>query len=49
MAIGRDVLSAPAGELAKATGWPSFFLISIIAALPGMFLLPIVAPWNASD
>jgi MFS transporter, PAT family, beta-lactamase induction signal transducer AmpG len=49
MAIGRDVLSAPAGELAKATGWSSFFLISIIAALPGMFLLPIVAPWRASD
>jgi MFS transporter, PAT family, beta-lactamase induction signal transducer AmpG len=47
MAIGRDVLAAPAGELAKATGWPSFFLLSIVAALPGMFLLPIVAPWQA--
>jgi MFS transporter, PAT family, beta-lactamase induction signal transducer AmpG len=46
MAIGRDVLSAPAGELAKATGWPNFFLLSIVAALPGMFLLPIVAPWQ---
>jgi MFS transporter, PAT family, beta-lactamase induction signal transducer AmpG len=46
MAIGRDVLSAPAGELAKATGWSSFFLLSIVAALPGMFLLPIVAPWR---
>jgi MFS transporter, PAT family, beta-lactamase induction signal transducer AmpG len=46
MAIGRDVLAAPAGELAKATGWPSFFLLSIVAALPGMFLLPIVAPWQ---
>jgi MFS transporter, PAT family, beta-lactamase induction signal transducer AmpG len=46
MAIGRDVLAAPAGELAKSTGWPSFFLLSIVAALPGMFLLPIVAPWQ---
>jgi PAT family beta-lactamase induction signal transducer AmpG len=47
MAIGRDVLSAPAGEVAKATGWSNFFLLSVIAALPGMFLLPLVAPWNA--
>jgi PAT family beta-lactamase induction signal transducer AmpG len=47
MAIGRDVLSAPAGELAKLTGWSSFFLLSIVAALPGMLLLPVLAPWNA--
>jgi PAT family beta-lactamase induction signal transducer AmpG len=46
MAISRDILSAPAGELAKATGWSSFFLLTLIAALPGLLLLPIVAPWN---
>ncbi|MBD2692529.1 AmpG family muropeptide MFS transporter [Anabaena catenula] len=46
MALSRDVLSAPAGDWAKATGWPSFFLLSIVAALPGLLLLPIVAPWN---
>jgi MFS transporter, PAT family, beta-lactamase induction signal transducer AmpG len=46
MAIGRDVLSAPAGELAKATGWPNFFILSVFAALPGLFLLPLVAPWK---
>jgi PAT family beta-lactamase induction signal transducer AmpG len=46
MAIGRDVLSAPAGELARATGWPLFFLLTLVAALPGLLLLPIVAPWN---
>jgi MFS transporter, PAT family, beta-lactamase induction signal transducer AmpG len=46
MAIGRDVLSAPAGELAKAAGWSNFFIISVFAALPGLFLLPLVAPWN---
>lgn len=47
MAISRDVLSAPAGSWATATGWPTFFLLSIVAALPGLLLLPIVAPWNA--
>jgi PAT family beta-lactamase induction signal transducer AmpG len=46
MAISRDVLSAPAGSWATATGWPTFFLLSLVAALPGLLLLPIVAPWN---
>jgi PAT family beta-lactamase induction signal transducer AmpG len=46
MAISRDILSAPAGQLAKATGWPSFFLLSLVAALPGLLLLPVVAPWK---
>jgi len=46
MATAGIILAAPAGELAKATGWPVFFLISLAAALPGLFLLPIVAPWN---
>jgi PAT family beta-lactamase induction signal transducer AmpG len=47
MALSRDVLSAPAGDWAKATGWPSFFLLSMVAALPGLLLLPLVAPWNS--
>jgi MFS transporter, PAT family, beta-lactamase induction signal transducer AmpG len=48
MAISRDLLSAPSGELAKATGWGTFFLLTLVAALPGLLLLPIVAPWNNS-
>lgn len=46
MAVSRDILVAPAGIFAKATGWPLFFLISIVAALPGLLLLPVFAPWN---
>jgi len=46
-AVSRDVVSAPAGRLAEATGWPSFFLVSLGLALPGLLLLPIFAPWNA--
>lgn len=46
MAVSRDILVAPAGSLAKSTGWPLFFVISIIAAVPGLILLPFFAPWN---
>lgn len=47
MAVSRDILSAPAGDIAKATGWPLFFLITLIAALPGLILLPWFAPWRS--
>jgi PAT family beta-lactamase induction signal transducer AmpG len=47
MAVSRDILVAPAGGLAKSTGWSMFFLISIVAALPGLLLLPFFAPWNS--
>jgi PAT family beta-lactamase induction signal transducer AmpG len=47
MAVSRDILVAPAGGLAEATGWPLFFLLSIVAAVPGLLLLPVFAPWNS--
>jgi PAT family beta-lactamase induction signal transducer AmpG len=47
MAFGRDWLTAPAGKLAEATGWPTFFLLTVAMAVPGILLLPVVAPWNA--
>ena len=47
MAVSRDILVAPAGKLAEATGWPLFFLITLIAALPGLALLPWFAPWHS--
>ena len=46
MAFSRDVLVAPAGKIAVATGWPNFFLITIAAGIPAMLLLPVFAPWN---
>lgn len=46
MAVSRDIVVSPAGELAKAVGWQTFFLISLFAALPGLALLPIFAPWH---
>ena len=46
MAFGRDWLAAPAGRLAQHMGWPTFFLLTLALALPGLLLLPIIAPWN---
>ncbi len=47
MAFSRDILVAPAGKIAAATGWPVFFLITIAAGVPAMLLLPVFAPWSA--
>ncbi|MCX7319698.1 MAG: MFS transporter, partial [Hyphomicrobiales bacterium] len=38
-AVGRTYLSAGAGYVAQATGWPLFFVISVIVALPSLVLL----------
>ncbi|MGH6716669.1 MAG: AmpG family muropeptide MFS transporter, partial [Bradyrhizobium sp.] len=38
-AIGRTYLSASAGFVAKATGWPLFFVICVVVAVPGLTLL----------
>ncbi len=46
MAVSRDILAAPGGAIAQSTGWPLFFLITIVAAVPGLLLLPVFAPWN---
>lgn len=56
MAIGRDLIAGPSsGEMAQRlvfganaglAGWGNFFLVTLLAALPGMILLPFFAPWN---
>lgn len=38
-AVGRTYLSAGAGYVAQATGWPAFFVISMAVALPSLVLL----------
>ncbi len=38
-AVGRTYLSAGAGYVAQATGWPLFFVISMLVALPSLALL----------
>mgnify|MGYP005838092239 CR=1 FL=1 len=38
-AVGRTVLAASAGYVAAATGWVPFFLLTTLAAVPGLLLL----------
>jgi PAT family beta-lactamase induction signal transducer AmpG len=38
-AVGRTYLSAGAGYLASATGWPWFFAICALAGVPGLLVL----------
>jgi PAT family beta-lactamase induction signal transducer AmpG len=38
-AVGRTYLSSGAGYVAQWTGWPTFFVISTLVALPGFALL----------
>ena len=45
-AVSRDVMVAPAGRVAEAAGWPAFFLMTLVAALPGMLLLLALRPWR---
>ncbi|HYJ79379.1 MAG TPA: MFS transporter, partial [Longimicrobiaceae bacterium] len=46
MAASRDIVVSPAGAVADATGWPTFFLLTIAAGVPALLLLPVFAPWN---
>jgi PAT family beta-lactamase induction signal transducer AmpG len=38
-AVGRTYLSSGAGYVAKATGWPMFFMICVLVAIPSLILL----------
>jgi PAT family beta-lactamase induction signal transducer AmpG len=48
-AMSRSLLSAPAGVVAERVGWPSFFLFTVAAAVPGFLLLARLAPWNEQE
>jgi MFS transporter, PAT family, beta-lactamase induction signal transducer AmpG len=47
MAASRDILVSPAGKIAQSLGWPTFFMITVIAGIPCLLLLPFIAPWRA--
>ena len=46
-AVPRTFFNALTGFIVAHTGWFEFFLICFALALPGMLLLPRIAPWNA--
>ncbi len=44
--VPRTFVNATTGYVVAYTGWFNFFLICTLFALPGLLLLPRVAPWN---
>lgn len=47
--IPRTFVNASTGFIVEATGWFAFFIICTLLALPGMLILPKVAPWRHQD
>jgi PAT family beta-lactamase induction signal transducer AmpG len=45
-AVPRTFFNALTGFMVAQTGWFVFFLICFALAIPGMLLLPKIAPWN---
>src|SRR6188768_1584973 len=41
-AVGRTYLSSGAGYVAEITGWPLFFMISVVVAVPSLILLALL-------
>ncbi len=49
MIAGKGFVTAPLGSIAESIGWPSFFLLSALSAIPGLLLLNFIAPWNPRE
>lgn len=48
MAVTRVLAGVPTGFLVHSVGWPLFYSMSVLGALPGILLLPRFAPWNGA-
>jgi PAT family beta-lactamase induction signal transducer AmpG len=48
-ALGRALSGPPAGALVDAMGWRDFFLLTILAAVPGLVMLARFVPFFARD
>jgi len=44
--IPRTFLNSTAGYIVAAAGWFDFFILCFLLAIPGLLLLPKIAPWN---
>jgi PAT family beta-lactamase induction signal transducer AmpG len=45
-AVPRTFFNAATGYIVDQTGWFAFFIVCFVLALPGMMMLPKIAPWN---
>lgn len=48
-ALPRTFANSFTGVVVERIGWPDFFLLCTILAIPGMILLIKIAPWSSSD
>lgn len=48
-AVPRTFINATVGMIVDYTGWFNFFLLCFILALPGMLMLPKIAPWREKN
>jgi PAT family beta-lactamase induction signal transducer AmpG len=48
LGVSRDLFVAPAGAVAQITGWSTYFLLTVLVAIPSVLLLPIVVPWRGT-
>jgi len=46
-AVPRTFMNAASGWFVELLGWTGFFLLCALLAVPGMLLLPKVAPWSS--
>jgi PAT family beta-lactamase induction signal transducer AmpG len=49
MAFARDFVAGFGGDVAEVTGWPRYFLFTILAGIPALLLLPVIAPWTREN
>jgi PAT family beta-lactamase induction signal transducer AmpG len=45
-AVPRTFINSSVGFIVAETGWFVFFILCFLLALPGMLMLPKIAPWN---
>ncbi|HEX7636615.1 MAG TPA: AmpG family muropeptide MFS transporter [Noviherbaspirillum sp.] len=48
-AVPRTFFNAATGYIVAQTGWFTFFLLCFALAIPGMLMLPKIAPWNRKE
>jgi PAT family beta-lactamase induction signal transducer AmpG len=49
IAVPRTLANASTGFIVEAIGWPQFYVLCALLAIPGMLLLFKVAPWNGRE
>ena len=47
--VPRTFANAGAGFLVESSGWFAFFIVCALLGVPGLLLLPKVAPWNERE